>query len=153
MGSAKTRPSCQIVNAEDHVPGIEKDEFVTEEVTQDHPTEEGQGRSHLTEGGQGPSHHTEEGQGRSPIARTRSSSPGYEGSPDGISKRSGKDVDSQPEINEEELAGLDPDEAEMLKMMGFAGFTSTKVVQFPDLIYWQYMNRRGGFNRPLDFIA
>ncbi|XP_065185330.1 U4/U6.U5 small nuclear ribonucleoprotein 27 kDa protein-like [Sycon ciliatum] len=54
-------------------------------------------------------------------------------------------------------------EAEMMKVMGFSNFDTTKgkSVQGTDVSaalirkerrYRQYMNRRGGFNRPLDFI-
>lgn len=52
----------------------------------------------------------------------------------------------------------------MMKIMGFGNFDSTKgkkvngndiyVANIPKKRrYRQYMNRRGGFNRPLDFIA
>lgn len=55
-------------------------------------------------------------------------------------------------------------EIEMMKLMGFGSFDSTKgkKVEGNDVYvaniakkrrYRQYMNRRGGFNRPLDFIA
>lgn len=55
-------------------------------------------------------------------------------------------------------------EASMMKMMGFSDFNSTKGKHVPgnDIYaanivqkrkYRQYMNRRGGFNRPLDFVA
>jgi U4/U6.U5 tri-snRNP-associated protein 3 len=54
----------------------------------------------------------------------------------------------------------DPVAAEMRRMMGFAGFKSTKNTKVPgnDIYmvrkekkteYRQYMNRVGGFNRPL----
>ena len=54
----------------------------------------------------------------------------------------------------------DPETAEMRKMMGFAGFKSTKQTKVPGnnvycvrkekkTEYRQYMNRLGGFNRPL----
>jgi U4/U6.U5 tri-snRNP-associated protein 3 len=56
------------------------------------------------------------------------------------------------------------DEQEMMKVMGFKGFASTKgkKVEGNDVgevhvilkrKYRQYMNRKGGFNRPLDFVA
>lgn len=59
---------------------------------------------------------------------------------------------------------LSVDEQEMAKLMGFSGFSSTKgkKVEGNDVgevhvilkrKYRQYMNRKGGFNRPLDFIA
>ncbi|KAI0212871.1 hypothetical protein LSAT2_002196 [Lamellibrachia satsuma] len=70
----------------------------------------------------------------------------------------------RPEIDESQLEGKTPDEIEMMKVMGFAGFDTTKGkhvngndVYVANIVhkrkYRQYMNRRGGFNRPLDFIA
>jgi U4/U6.U5 tri-snRNP-associated protein 3 len=57
----------------------------------------------------------------------------------------------------------DDPEAQMMKLMGFGGFETTKgkhvagadmsganVKKQPK--YRQYMNRRGGFNRPLDKV-
>jgi U4/U6.U5 tri-snRNP-associated protein 3 len=55
-------------------------------------------------------------------------------------------------------------EDEMMRQMGFAGFDTTKNKKVEGNItgmakvnkprkYRQYMNRKGGFNRPLDFIA
>jgi len=52
----------------------------------------------------------------------------------------------------------------MMKLMGFSGFDTTKNKHVPGTDasgsnvvqkrkYRQYMNRRGGFNRPLDFVA
>jgi U4/U6.U5 tri-snRNP-associated protein 3 len=52
----------------------------------------------------------------------------------------------------------------MMKVMGFAGFDTTKgkkvegnnageVHVILKRKYRQYMNRKGGFNRPLDFVA
>jgi len=52
----------------------------------------------------------------------------------------------------------------MLKIMGFVGFDSTKgkkvpgndvsaVHIVPKRKYRQYMNRKGGFNRPLDYVG
>ncbi|XP_053204387.1 U4/U6.U5 small nuclear ribonucleoprotein 27 kDa protein-like [Panonychus citri] len=60
--------------------------------------------------------------------------------------------------------GGETDEAEMLKLMGFGNFDTTKGKQVPGnnvsavhvihkRKYRQYMNRKGGFNRPLDFVA
>ena len=54
----------------------------------------------------------------------------------------------------------DPEIVEMRKMMGFSGFRSTKQTKVPGnnvygvrkekkTEYRQYMNRIGGFNRPL----
>lgn len=69
-------------------------------------------------------------------------------------------------VNEEELEGLDEEE-QMQKLLGFGGFESTKGRAVEDnqkslakgaaakhkaRKYRQYMNRKGGFNRPLDKI-
>lgn len=62
--------------------------------------------------------------------------------------------------SEEEDGEVDPDEAAMQAMMGFGGFGSTKgkkiagndvggVRKEKKTEYRQYMNRQGGFNRPL----
>lgn len=70
----------------------------------------------------------------------------------------------RPEINEADLEGKSPEEVEMLKTMGFCTFDTTKnkKVEGNDVgevhvilkrKYRQYMNRKGGFNRPLDFVA
>jgi len=59
--------------------------------------------------------------------------------------------------------GATQEEAEMMRLMGFGGFDSTKGKQVNGndvgavhhvvvRKYRQYMNRRGGFNRPLDFV-
>lgn len=59
---------------------------------------------------------------------------------------------------------LNEDEEAMMKMMGFANFDSTKGKHVAGscnmglssvkkaIKYRQYMNRRGGFNRPLDYV-
>lgn len=68
------------------------------------------------------------------------------------------------EIDESKMEGLDEEQMSMMKLMGFAGFNTTKgkKVEGNDVSgvqlqrkrrYRQYMNRRGGFNRPLDFVA
>mmetsp|Transcript_7130 Transcript_7130/g.13509 ORF Transcript_7130/g.13509 Transcript_7130/m.13509 type:complete len:169 (-) Transcript_7130:52-558(-) len=69
-------------------------------------------------------------------------------------------------VNEEELDGLDEEE-QLQKLLGFGGFESTKGRAVEDnqkslargaaakhkaRKYRQYMNRKGGFNRPLDKI-
>uniref|UniRef100_A0A182PTI2 U4/U6.U5 small nuclear ribonucleoprotein 27 kDa protein n=1 Tax=Anopheles epiroticus TaxID=199890 RepID=A0A182PTI2_9DIPT len=70
----------------------------------------------------------------------------------------------KPMVPESELEGKTPEEQEMLKTMGFCGFDTTKgkKVEGNDVgevhvilkrKYRQYMNRKGGFNRPLDFVA
>ena len=68
------------------------------------------------------------------------------------------------EVNQEELEGLDEEE-QMRKLMGFDGFGSTKGESVEDnqstaarggaaknkaRKYRQYMNRKSGFNRPLE---
>lgn len=68
------------------------------------------------------------------------------------------------QVDEEELEGLDEEE-QMQKLFGFGGFASTKGKSVEDnqssasrgvaaknkaRKYRQYMNRKGGFNRPLD---
>lgn len=56
------------------------------------------------------------------------------------------------------------DDEEMMKMMGFSGFDTTKNKAVDGNVdgfakvnkprkYRQYMNRKGGFNRPLDYVA
>ncbi|XP_055918508.1 U4/U6.U5 small nuclear ribonucleoprotein 27 kDa protein [Eupeodes corollae] len=70
----------------------------------------------------------------------------------------------RPKINEADLEGKSPEEIDMLKTMGFCNFDTTKnkKVEGNDVgevhvilkrKYRQYMNRKGGFNRPLDFVA
>lgn len=67
-------------------------------------------------------------------------------------------------VTEEELQSMPEDEQDIMRVMGFKGFDTTKDKQVVgnDLYaanickkrrYRQYMNRKGGFNRPLDFIA
>ena len=68
------------------------------------------------------------------------------------------------QVDQEELEGLDEEE-QMQKLFGFGGFASTKGKSVDDnqssasrggaaknkaRKYRQYMNRKGGFNRPLD---
>ncbi|XP_012671415.1 U4/U6.U5 small nuclear ribonucleoprotein 27 kDa protein [Clupea harengus] len=69
------------------------------------------------------------------------------------------------EISEEDMQGKTEDEIEMMKLMGFGSFETTKGRKVDGSVnahavnvsmkrkYRQYMNRKGGFNRPLDFIA
>lgn len=70
----------------------------------------------------------------------------------------------RPVVTEADLEGKTPEEQEMMKMMGFCGFDTTKnkkvdgndageVHVILKRKYRQYMNRKGGFNRPLDFVA
>ncbi|KAJ4941631.1 hypothetical protein JOQ06_011509 [Pogonophryne albipinna] len=68
-------------------------------------------------------------------------------------------------ISEEDMEGKTEEEIEMMKLMGFGSFNSTKGKKTDGSVnafavntsmkrkYRQYMNRKGGFNRPLDFIA
>ncbi|XP_047238635.1 U4/U6.U5 small nuclear ribonucleoprotein 27 kDa protein [Girardinichthys multiradiatus] len=75
--------------------------------------------------------------------------------------KSGKAV----QISAEDMEGKTEEEIEMMKMMGFASFDTTKGRKTDGSVnayavnvtmkrkYRQYMNRKGGFNRPLDFIA
>lgn len=70
----------------------------------------------------------------------------------------------RPVVSEADLEGKTPDEQEMMRTMGFCGFDTTKnkkvdgndageVHVILKRKYRQYMNRKGGFNRPLDFVA
>lgn len=70
----------------------------------------------------------------------------------------------RPKISENDLEGKSEEEQEMLKLMGFSGFDTTKgkpvkgndvsaVNSLQKRKYRQYMNRKGGFNRLLDFVA
>ncbi|XP_011494270.1 PREDICTED: U4/U6.U5 small nuclear ribonucleoprotein 27 kDa protein [Ceratosolen solmsi marchali] len=70
----------------------------------------------------------------------------------------------RPIITEADLQGKTPEEQQMMRIMGFCGFDTTKgkKVEGNDAgavhvilkrKYRQYMNRKGGFNRPLDFVA
>ncbi|CAF0785329.1 unnamed protein product [Brachionus calyciflorus] len=68
-------------------------------------------------------------------------------------------------LDPNELEGKSKDEIEMLKIMGFSGFDTTKGKHVDGACnayavniqqkrkYRQYMNRKGGFNRPLDPVA
>lgn len=67
-------------------------------------------------------------------------------------------------ITEADLEGKSPEEIDMLRTMGFCSFDTTKhkkvegnnVGEVHVILkrkYRQYMNRKGGFNRPLDFVA
>ncbi|KAJ2951068.1 hypothetical protein O0L34_g5447 [Tuta absoluta] len=93
--------------------------------------------------------------------RSRSISPGP--STSFVSKPK-KTFGERPIITPADLEGKSPEEQEMLKVMGFCGFDTTKGKKVEDNVegevhvvlkrkYRQYMNRKGGFNRPLDFVA
>lgn len=73
-------------------------------------------------------------------------------------------TNERPVITEADLQGKTPEEQEMMRIMGFCDFDTTKgkKVDGNDVgavhvilkrKYRQYMNRKGGFNRPLDFVA
>ncbi|XP_018617989.1 U4/U6.U5 small nuclear ribonucleoprotein 27 kDa protein isoform X2 [Scleropages formosus] len=74
-------------------------------------------------------------------------------------------VVKEHQISEEDMQGKTEEEIEMMKLMGFSTFDTTKgrksegscnahaVNVCQKRKYRQYMNRKGGFNRPLDFIA
>uniref|UniRef100_A0A023FE30 U4/U6.U5 small nuclear ribonucleoprotein 27 kDa protein n=1 Tax=Amblyomma cajennense TaxID=34607 RepID=A0A023FE30_AMBCJ len=70
----------------------------------------------------------------------------------------------RPPITAKDLEGKTEEEKEMIKMMGFATFDSSKGKHIPGnnvgavhvihkRKYRQYMNRKGGFNRPLDYVV
>ncbi|CAH0394569.1 unnamed protein product [Bemisia tabaci] len=70
----------------------------------------------------------------------------------------------RPTVSAADLQNKTNDEQEMLKVMGFCTFDTTKGKQVEGndagavhvilkRKYRQYMNRKGGFNRPLDFVA
>lgn len=93
--------------------------------------------------------------------RSRSNSPGP--STSFISKPK-KQFAERPIVTPADLEGKSPEEQEMLKTMGFCGFDTTKGKKVEGNVegdvhvvlkrkYRQYMNRKGGFNRPLDFVA
>ncbi|XP_063371312.1 U4/U6.U5 small nuclear ribonucleoprotein 27 kDa protein [Cydia strobilella] len=92
--------------------------------------------------------------------RSRSISPGPSSS--FVAKK--KTFGERPIVTPADLEGKSPEEQEMLKVMGFCGFDTTKGKKVEDNVegdvhvvlkrkYRQYMNRKGGFNRPLDFVA
>ncbi|XP_077544082.1 uncharacterized protein LOC144156130 [Haemaphysalis longicornis] len=70
----------------------------------------------------------------------------------------------RPPITDKDLEGKTEEEQEMMKLMGFGSFDSSKGKHIPGnnvgavhviqkRKYRQYMNRKGGFNRPLDFVT
>ncbi|KAG8310772.1 U4/U6.U5 small nuclear ribonucleoprotein [Homalodisca vitripennis] len=67
-------------------------------------------------------------------------------------------------VSDADLEGKTQEEQEMMKMLGFCTFDTTRgkkvegnedgaVHVILKRKYRQYMNRKGGFNRPLDFVA
>merc|ERR1712226_516505 len=66
-------------------------------------------------------------------------------------------------LTDQDLIGKSQDEIDMMRVMGFGSFDSTKnkkvkgnnagaVHVLVKRKYRQYMNRKGGFNRPLDYV-
>ncbi|BFZ01183.1 hypothetical protein BsWGS_04219 [Bradybaena similaris] len=113
---------------------------------------------------------------RSPAPRQRSISPPSPPRRKSPSRKRSREREKEPSrvskkvsgkdnvIDESRFEGLDEEQMEIMKKMGFATFDSTKgkKVDGNDMSavnlqrkrrYRQYMNRRGGFNRPLDFVA
>jgi len=105
---------------------------------------------------------------RSPPRRHHSSSlsPGRQKDRRDDDRKESKDKPAKPiQISAEDMQGKTEEEIEMMKLMGFASFDTTKgrkadgsanahaVNVTMKRKYRQYMNRKGGFNRPLDFIA
>ncbi|KAG6865027.1 hypothetical protein C0991_005573 [Blastosporella zonata] len=89
--------------------------------------------------------------------------------PKNVSDETGEPITSRPNLDPdapdegEVMDAENDDDAAMMAMMGLAGFGSTKgkavegnqegAVDVKKQRTWrQYMNRRGGFNRPLDKI-
>lgn len=79
-------------------------------------------------------------------------------------KKYKQQLPERPVVTAADLEGKNADEQEMMKLMGFCSFDTTKgkKVEGNDVgavhvilkrKYRQYMNRKGGFNRPLDFVA
>ncbi|XP_021163142.2 U4/U6.U5 small nuclear ribonucleoprotein 27 kDa protein isoform X2 [Fundulus heteroclitus] len=105
---------------------------------------------------------------RTPPRRHRSSSqsPGRQKDRRDDERKDSKDKAGKPiQISAEDMEGKTEEEIEMMKLMGFASFDTTKGKKTDGSVnayavnvsmkrkYRQYMNRKGGFNRPLDFIA
>ncbi|XP_034397665.1 U4/U6.U5 small nuclear ribonucleoprotein 27 kDa protein [Cyclopterus lumpus] len=98
---------------------------------------------------------------RSPPRRHRSSSPSPSEEQKEATEKSAKTI----QISEEDMEGKTEEEIEMMKLMGFGSFNTSKGRKTDGSVnafainvsmkrkYRQYMNRKGGFNRPLDFIA
>lgn len=99
------------------------------------------------------------GSARGPFSGAVKPPSGPRPSADSAVKEETPDVEMKDERQKPE--DMDDDEWEMLKVMGFGGFKSTKNTKVPgndknygvrkdkQLQARQYMNRQGGFNRPL----
>eukprot|EP00096_Caligus_rogercresseyi_P005216 TRINITY_DN20272_c0_g1_i1.p1 TRINITY_DN20272_c0_g1~~TRINITY_DN20272_c0_g1_i1.p1 ORF type:complete len:152 (+),score=48.36 TRINITY_DN20272_c0_g1_i1:86-541(+) len=72
-------------------------------------------------------------------------------------------LSSQHPVSQSDIDGKSQDELEMIKVMGFSNFDTSKnkkvkgnqvggVHVVMKRKYRQYMNRKGGFNRPLDYV-
>lgn len=94
--------------------------------------------------------------------RTRSRSPSQDRASEKPQRRTS--LHERPAITQADLEGKSPEEQEMIRIMGFGDFNSTKGKRVDNndagevqvvlkRKYRQYMNRKGGFNRPLDFVA
>uniref|UniRef100_A0A3P8RT70 U4/U6.U5 small nuclear ribonucleoprotein 27 kDa protein n=1 Tax=Amphiprion percula TaxID=161767 RepID=A0A3P8RT70_AMPPE len=81
-------------------------------------------------------------------------------------RKEAKEKPGKPiQISAEDMKDKTEEEIEMMKLMGFGSFDTTKGKKTDGSVnayavnvtmkrkYRQYMNRKGGFNRPLDFIA
>ncbi|XP_047446768.1 U4/U6.U5 small nuclear ribonucleoprotein 27 kDa protein [Mugil cephalus] len=105
---------------------------------------------------------------RSPPRRHRSSSlsPSRQKDRRDDDRKDVKDKTAKPiQMSAEDMEGKTEEEIEMMKLMGFGSFDTTKGKKTDGSVnayainvsmkrkYRQYMNRKGGFNRPLDFIA
>jgi len=75
--------------------------------------------------------------------------------------QTGDDEDTKPEVEDDPV---DEETRKMQQLMGIGGFETTKNKKVTDNVggfakinrtqrYRQYMNRRGGFNRPLDWVG
>ncbi|KAL7678149.1 hypothetical protein ACOME3_004377 [Neoechinorhynchus agilis] len=85
---------------------------------------------------------------------------------DGYREKNAQEIDYVPKIfDPSEFEGKTKEEVDMLKTLGFSEFSTSKNKRTEGACnawganvqtkrrYRQYMNRRGGFNRPLDPIA
>ncbi|KAG1756557.1 uncharacterized protein EDB91DRAFT_1076549 [Suillus paluster] len=95
-------------------------------------------------------------------ARTPPPGPSTDAGPSSSQRRPNLDPDAQSEEGET-MDATDADEEAMMAAMGLKGFGTTKgkhvegnqegTVDIKKIRTWrQYMNRRGGFNRPLDKV-
>lgn len=99
-----------------------------------------------------------------PRRRSRSTSRGRESTKEAPKRAVSKFLMERTPITEKDLEGKTEEEKEMMKLMGFGNFETTKGKHVAGNVaygvhvihkrkYRQYMNRKGGFNRPLDFVA